>query len=69
MSISMRKRGANKNRLPHIIAFVIAIVLALVSVSLLPVDFQIKKTLFFLLIVVFAILGVLIPNLMNSRRK
>lgn len=69
MSISMRKRSGGKNRLPHIIAFVAAIVLALVVVAVLPLDFGVKKLLFFLLIIVFAMLGVILPNVMNSKRK
>lgn len=67
MSMSMRKRQGGQSRLPHIIGFAIALLLAITVVGFLPVEMAVKKLLFFLLLIVFAILSVLIPNLI--RRK
>lgn len=65
--ISMRKRQGGQRRLPHIIGFAIALLLALAVVAFLPIPMEYKKLLFFILVIVFAILSVLIPNVM--RRK
>lgn len=65
--ISMRKNQGGYSRVPHIIGFAVAIVLALMVVAFLPIPIEYKKLLFFILIIVFAILAVLIPNII--RRK
>lgn len=67
MAISMKKRRNGKDTLFFIIAFVVAIGLAIGFVALLPVEYQIKKLLFFVLVIVFAILGVLITNVIRRR--
>lgn len=67
MSISMRKRQGGQSRLPHIIGFVVAFIAAMGLVAILPVEMEVKKLLFFLFIIVFAILSVLVPNII--RRK
>lgn len=67
MGLSMKKANGGRNRLPYIIAIVGAIVLSFVAVAFLPVEFEVKKLLFFILINVFAIAIVFVLNL--ARRK
>lgn len=67
MSLSMKKSKGGKNRIPYFIAIAVAIVLALVMVVFLPVAFEVKKLLFFILINVIAIALVFVMNL--ARRK
>lgn len=69
MGISMRKSNGGKNRVPHIIAFVIGFVLAFVAVAFLPLTFEVKKLLFFILVILFAIISVIILNTIGSKRK
>ncbi len=69
MGISMRKSNGGKNRIPHIIAFAAALVLAFVAMAFIPLPFKVKKLVFFVLIIVFAILGVFIMNTINLKRK
>ena len=67
MSISMRKKQGGQSRLPHIIGFAISLLLAFTVVGFLPVEAAVKKLLFFLLLIVFAILSVLIPNVIKRK--
>ena len=67
MGLSMKKANGGRNRLPYIIAIVVAVVLAFVVVAFLPVTFEVKKLLFFVLINVFAIAIVFVLNI--ARRK
>jgi len=69
MGISMRKSNGGKNRVPHIIAFVLAVILSFVVVAFLPLSFEVRKLLFFVLIIVFAILSVVLLNTIGSKRK
>lgn len=67
MNLSMKKSSGGKNRVPYYIAMAVAFVLALAVVAFLPVEFEVKKLLFFILLNVFAIGLVFVMN--RARRK
>lgn len=66
--ISMKKTNGGRNRVPHILLIVLVIVITLIITALLPFDFQVKKLLFFILIILFFIAGVLVMNNANKRK-
>jgi len=68
MGLSMKKANGGRNRLPYILAFVVAVILSLVVVAFLPLEFAIKKLLFFILINVFAIAFVFVVNVVRKRK-
>lgn len=67
MAISMKKKRSGKETLITVLVIVLAIALAVGAVVLLPISYELKKLLFFLLIVVFAVLGVIIMNKLKRR--
>lgn len=62
MAISMKKKRDSKEIVKMVVTIVLALVLAIAVVAFLPIPFEVKKLLFFILIIVFAILGVIISN-------
>lgn len=62
MAISMKKKRDGKEIVKMVVTIVLALVLAIAVVAFLPIPFEVKKLLFFILIIVFAILGVIISN-------
>lgn len=67
MGLSMKKSNGRKKLIPYFITITVAIVLAFAVVAFLPLEFAVKKLLFFILINVFAIGLVFVMN--KARRK
>lgn len=68
MGLSMKKTKGGGNKWPYYIAIAVAFVVAIAIVAFLPVEFEVKKLLFFVLLNVFAIGLVFVLNLARRRK-